>query len=486
MAADEDIGTALSTGRPRPDPGTDLVATVSALSRLGLADLRCAASIRLRDGSVLTTPRPGGGAPVPADLTTADLVSVGADGGLVGGRWPPPLTIAADLEIYRRRPEVAAVVHGQPMTALAFAAAGRPLAPVTHTEAALVHPHLPVHGRGALLRTDADALAFAQTLGDRPVAILPGQGSIAVGGSVAEAGMLTHQLELLAKVNEVVALQPAAEGRRRTVSEADSARIGAQKAPAADFQTFFDQVAGGRRLQVPAAASSPEPGDASEAALRDRIVAACHLLYHHGLVQSLEHVSVRLPGQDAFLMTPRTHLGRLQPEEIAAVGMDGAWRAGPLAPPPFLWLHRDIFAARPEVQAIVHTHQLLVRGLVMAGTSPAPLYRGGAHWAAAPTAVHEAPDLMFDADQRRAAIAVLGQATVLHEVSHGSDFLAGTVEEATVGALHLERQARLWMLAWRLGTPRPLAPDLVSTVAAEEPTDLDWWRYFRSELTADG
>jgi ribulose-5-phosphate 4-epimerase/fuculose-1-phosphate aldolase len=214
------------------------------------------------------------------------------------------------------------------------------------------------------------------------------------------------------------------------------------------------------------------------------VVAACQLLYHHGLIQSLEHLSVRLPGADAFLMTPRRHLGRLRPEEIAVVGMDGAWRSGPLPPPPFLWLHRDIFAARPEVLAIVHTHQLVVRGLIMAGIEIRPLYRGGAAWAAVPAAIHETPDLMFDPEQRAAALAILGGSRVLHEVSHGSDFLAATVEEATVAALHLERQARLWQLAARLGEPRPLAADVLARIPDEEPADLDWWRYFRSELPA--
>jgi ribulose-5-phosphate 4-epimerase/fuculose-1-phosphate aldolase len=478
MGAGPDHGR---SARPPTDPAGDLVRTVAALSRLGLIDLRGVGSVRLPTGAVMTSPRPGGGAPLPAELTTDDLVMLAADGQAVAGRWAPPLTIAADLEIYRRRPEVSAVVHGQPMTALAFAAAERPLAPLTHTESALVHPSLPVHGRGALVRTPEDARAFAGTLADRPVAILPGQGSIAVGGSVAEAGMLTHQVELLARVNEVAALQPDRGERGRTVPDADSIRISAQKAPAADFQDFFDQVIEGRT-----ALPSPDPADTSEAGLRARIAAACHLLNHHGLVQSLEHVSVRLPGQDAFLMTPRRHLGRLLPAEIAVVGMDGQWRSGPLPPPPFLWLHRDMFAARPEVLAIVHTHQLLVRGLVMAGATIRPLYRGGAHWAATPAAVHETPDLMFDPDQRMAAMAILGDARVMHEVSHGSDFLAATVEEASVGALQLERQARLWALASRLGTPRPLDAALLAALPGEEPSDLDWWRYFRSELTSDG
>ncbi len=463
----------------------DLVQVTRALSALRLGDLRLAASARLPSGHVLTTPRAGGATPVPGELTEADLVEVDPDGRVIGGRWPGPLTIAADLELYRRRPGIGAVVHAQPVTALAFAAAGRTMEPLTHTESTLLYPALPVHGRGEAITDATAACAFADALGDRPVALLPGQGSIAVGATIAEAGMLSHQVELLARVNEVAAFQPLpVGGRRRTVPEADSARISAQKAPAADFQDFFDAVADERTSRP-----GPDTGDPTEAGLRRRIVAACELLYHHGLIQSLEHVSVRLPDRSGFLMTPRRHLGRLRPEEIAVVGMDGTWRSGPLPPPPFLWLHRDMLAARPEVLAIVHTHQLLVRGLVMAGAVIQPLYRGGAQWAATRAVVHETPDLLFDPDQRAAALAILGDALVMHEASHGSDFLSDTVEAATVGALQLERQGRLWSLATRLAPegrePLVLGADVLDRLADEEPDDLAWWRYFRSELPAD-
>ena len=473
------MATRMAAARAPSDPRADLVRTFAALSRLGLIDLRGAASIRLGTGEIITTPRPGGGAPVPAELSVDDLVAVGHDGCPINGRWAAPLTIHADLELYRAREDVRAVVHGQPMTALAFAAVNQRLEPLTHTESMLVYPELPAHGSGHLVRTSAQAQDFAGRLGDRPVGLLPGDGSIAVGGTIAEAGMVTHQVELLARVNEVVALHPARGQRRLRVPEADSDRISAQKAPPADFQDYFDQVVDGQT--VPA---TPDPTDDSEAGQRARIVAACQLLYHHGLIQSLEHVSVRLPGQDAFLMTPRRHLGRLLPAEIAVVGMDGTWQSGPLPPPPFLWLHRDIFAARPDVLAIVHTHQLLVRGMVMAGVPILPLYRGGAHWAATEPAIHETPDLMFDPDQRAAAMAILGDAVVMHEASHGSDFLSTTVEEATVGALQLERQARLLQIASRLGDPAALRPEVLAALAGEEPSDLDWWRYFRSELPA--
>jgi ribulose-5-phosphate 4-epimerase/fuculose-1-phosphate aldolase len=264
------------------------------------------------------------------------------------------------------------------------------------------------------------------------------------------------------------------------VTESDSARISAQKAPPSDFQDYFDELA----EAISGASEPPDPGDGSEDGLRARIVAACRVLHQHGLVEHLEHVSARLPGDDAFLITPRKHLGRLRVDDIAVVGMDGAWRSGEHAPPPFLWLHRDIFAARPDVDAIVHTHQTVARALVMAGISVPPIDRAGARWLVGPAPVYPVPDLMFDADHRQAAVAMLGGARILHEASHGTDYLAPSVEEATVAAVLMERQGRIWHLAAQLGTPAVLPSAVLEGSEQQEPTFAEWWRHLYSKLPA--
>jgi ribulose-5-phosphate 4-epimerase/fuculose-1-phosphate aldolase len=463
-----------------PSDGADLLNVVAALATLRHLDVRGWGSIRRDDGSLLVTPRPGPDVPPPGQLTPDDLVVLDADGSVVGGRWQAPLDVAIDVELYRRRPDARAIVHAQPELALSFAAAGRALEPLTHTESILLTPALPVVDGGALATTPAAARALADAVADRPVALVRGLGSIAVAASPAEAGMLTHQVELLARVNRIAVTLPATGLSRRSVSEADSARISAQKAPPADFQDFFDELAGVRD----GGTIPPDPGDGSEEGLRRRVAAACRLLFHHGLVEHLEHVSVRLPAGDAFLITPRKHLGRLRPADIAVVGMDGTWQRGELPPPPFLWLHRDIFEARPDVDAIVHTHQPVARGLVMAGALPRPVDRAGASWLADPAPVYAVPDLMFDPEHRAGALALLGDARVLHEASHGTDYLAQTVEEATVAAILYERQARIWHLASQLGTPAVLPDEVVEAAAAEEPGFMEWWRHLHAELPA--
>ncbi len=454
-----------------------LASTANALSRLGLLDARGHLSARLDAGRVAVTPRAVGHAPPPACLRPEDLVVVDLRSGeKVDGLWQPPLDLALDLALYRTRSQVQAVAAFQPLTASAFAAAGRPLLPLTHTEGALVLPTLPTFGQGELVGDEESARRFVRALGDRPVALLPGQGAVAVGSVVAEAGMRCYQLEILARINALVAPFGAAQ----TVGVEDSARISAQKAPPDDFQDYFDAVASSR----PPSPAVPDPADGSEEGLRRRIAVASRLLYRHGLIEHLEHISVGLPDRSGFLMSPRKHLGQLEPEDLAVVSMDGEWVRGPLPPPPFLWFHRDVFAARPDVDAIVHTHQPVARALVMAGRTVRPLWRAGAEWVRDPPAVYPVPDLMFGETHRHEALKRLGAARVFHEASHGTDFLSRTVEESAVAALHYKRLARLEHLAAQVGSPRALPDAVLDRLAAEEPPPLAWWRYFLSETPA--
>ncbi|HEX2767326.1 MAG TPA: class II aldolase/adducin family protein [Candidatus Limnocylindria bacterium] len=460
------------------DAATQVVQLARSLTHLRLLDLRGRVSVRIGDG-ILVTPRPGGGAPPPGLLTTDDLVELGPDGSVRTGRWAPPPEVALDLALYRRRPSAGAIVAAQPRAVLALTAAGRDLLPVTHTESALLHRSLPRIDVGAPILDAAGAERVVDALGDAQVAILVADGTLAVGRIPAEAAMLTQQLELLAE-SSALAIEFSAPGEPKLVPAVDAERIFAQKAPPDDFMGYFADVATHRPPGTPA----PDMDD-SEEGIRRRIVVACRLLQHHGLIEHLEHVSVRIGDGSTFLITPRGHLGRLATGDIATVDMEGRWVAGPLEPPPFLHFHRDIFLARPDVTAIVHTHQPHARALAVAGGTPLrPLHRSGAAQLLGEEPVYDVPDLMFDPDHRRPAMALLGDAATMHERSHGVDFLSDTVEAATAHALAYEDHARMHLAARRVGVPTTIDEGFVRAAGRIDPAPTDWWRHHLAELPA--
>jgi HCOMODA/2-hydroxy-3-carboxy-muconic semialdehyde decarboxylase len=94
-------------------------------------------------------------------------------------------------EIYRARPDVSAVVHNHSPSVIPFGVTRVPLKPLYHMSAFL-GGGVPVFDIKAaagqptdmLVRTPALGRALAQTLGERPVALMRGHGAVVVGDSL--------------------------------------------------------------------------------------------------------------------------------------------------------------------------------------------------------------------------------------------------------------------------------------------------------------
>ena len=109
------------------------------------------------------------------------------------------------------------------------------------------------------------------------------------------------------------------------------------------------------------------PRHPEEDRLRELLAAAHRVLYHQGLVDYLGHCSVRVPGTDRVLIKPKHSpnvrgLGSLRPEDMVVIDLDGnlvdAGAAGATeGPPAECFIHTEIYRARPDVSAVVHTHQ---------------------------------------------------------------------------------------------------------------------------------
>jgi L-fuculose-phosphate aldolase len=92
------------------------------------------------------------------------------------------------------------------------------------------------------------------------------------------------------------------------------------------------------------------------AALRSRIIRTARDFGAHGLgVGTAGNVSARVPS--GFLITPSgVPYGDMRPRDIVLLGETGKVRGGTLKPSSEWRFHRDIYASRQEVGAVVHAH----------------------------------------------------------------------------------------------------------------------------------
>jgi len=131
------------------------------------------------------------------ELRVQDLVEVDLQGRTAQGRptteWP------LHSQVYRQRPDVAAVCHAHAPWATAFAAAGRDLDGSLLTETASVLPRIPLAER-CEPGTAALAASIGPHLRDHDAVLLAHHGVVAVGRDLRLAFALLETVERLAQV----------------------------------------------------------------------------------------------------------------------------------------------------------------------------------------------------------------------------------------------------------------------------------------------
>lgn len=117
-----------------------------------------------------------------------DLIQLDLDGQVLAGSRPRHLEYPIHSEIYRRRPDVAAVVHTHPVYATVFGATLSELRPLMHEGSLFVPPPVPKFTQTSdLITTPELGAAVAQTLGDHRALFLVNHGIVVVGHSIEEA-----------------------------------------------------------------------------------------------------------------------------------------------------------------------------------------------------------------------------------------------------------------------------------------------------------
>jgi ribulose-5-phosphate 4-epimerase/fuculose-1-phosphate aldolase len=174
---------------------TDLVATASRiLAAAGQGDLIWGhASVRDPDGRGAWLKAAGWG----LEEVTADRVHlVSPDGEVVAGGGPRHSEYPIHTEIMIARPDVGAVVHTHPPHAVALAATGQPLRPVSHAANYFVPPEVPRFTQTAdLILTRELGQAAAAELGPARAMFLVNHGIVTVGPDLQTATVAAVLLE---------------------------------------------------------------------------------------------------------------------------------------------------------------------------------------------------------------------------------------------------------------------------------------------------
>ncbi len=211
----------------------------------------------------------------------------------------------------------------------------------------------------------------------------------------------------------------------------------------------------------------PAPGDSRrERALRGELVEICRQLHARDLIGAGEgNVSVRR-GDGRFVVTPLgANKGLLEPGDLVVVDAAGRVVSGAGRPSSELGMHLAAYAARPDVNAIVHAHPITAVALTVAGHPPPSDLVPEAAVTLGVIAV--APFATPGTDEVSASLAPLlrGHDVFLLE-RHGAVALGSSLAEAFDRMETLERVARVALAARLLGRCEALPAAAVEKVLA--------------------
>lgn len=249
-------------------------------------------------------------------------------------------------------------------------------------------------------------------------------------------------------------------GRRAAVPTIGSIRAAAL-ALAALSGTLASAALHDARAQTQQVAPAPVSGGPVDPAIIADLVIANHILSDQGVMDAFGHVSIRHPGNpNRFLMSRSLAPALVAADDIIEYDLDGnpvdaRGRASFLE----RFIHAEIYRARPDVQAVIHSHANAVIPFSVSKTPLRPMALVAA-FLPQPVPIFEIREtagitnmLVSTPPLARALAQTLGSGSVALMRGHGMVVATSTLPLAVYRAIYTAIDANLEAEAIALGSP---------------------------------
>ncbi len=219
--------------------------------------------------------------------------------------------------------------------------------------------------------------------------------------------------------------------------------------------------------------------------------AATRMLVEERILDYSGHVSIRIPDQDAFVIQIGSHSrAEVDPASMLVVDFDGKVLEGDGQPPSEIPIHIEILKARPDVNAVLHSHmELAIAFTMMEGVTLQPMRARASRWKSGiPT--DPDPSHIKTTEQGRALAKTLGPHHAVLMRAHGLTLVAESVEALFIDAVHFKENATAQMQALQAGAkPLPLTEAEIEQI--EKMEMRDWhikklWNYYVRKGLSEG
>jgi L-ribulose-5-phosphate 4-epimerase len=190
---------------------------------------------------------------------------------------------------------------------------------------------------------------------------------------------------------------------------------------------------------------------------RQRLIDAGRILEGEGQGDLTRgHVSIRVPGDPThFYMKPHSFgFDEITPENMVTCNLAGEKIAGGGRKHSEVYIHSEIYKARPEVMSVIHAHPTYAVAWSATGRQLEPISQPGVAFSDGLPYFTETIDLIRSQEMGAGVARALGQHKAVLMRNHGVAVVGKTVEEAVILTLMLDNACQIQLLAAAAGGER--------------------------------
>jgi ribulose-5-phosphate 4-epimerase/fuculose-1-phosphate aldolase len=185
--------------------------------------------------------------------------------------------------------------------------------------------------------------------------------------------------------------------------------------------------------------------------MKQQLVDAIRMLERAGYIDHNGHASARRDATTFYINSGASVRGALTVDDIVTVDLDGRLVEGDARPPLEYHIHSEIYRARPEVNAVMHTHPQWSTFLTMTHTPYRPVYAQGVLLGEMPV-LDSVLSINTKPMGERLAAALGGRPGVLLK-AHGAVVVGADIVECFALAAYVEENAYRQYMAMQIGEP---------------------------------
>jgi ribulose-5-phosphate 4-epimerase/fuculose-1-phosphate aldolase len=216
--------------------------------------------------------------------------------------------------------------------------------------------------------------------------------------------------------------------------------------------------------------------------LKQKLVDGCHILDREGITDSFGHVSLRIPGTDAFLTIAGVSPGCATVNRLIMLDLDGRYLGGDKAAP-YEWpIHARILRARPDVSSICHTHSKwsALFSVLKGGLRPIHMYAKFLPVAGPP--IYPAAGLIGTVERGEALAATLKDSAAVLLRAHGDAVVGASLEQAIQRTIQVAFIGELLHMAVAHGEPLYMSAEELATFSGDPAFPARPWEYYLSRI----